>query len=143
MSSLTRAALVAITALGLSACGSSGIFGRDAPDEFAIGRAAPLVVPPDYNLAPPRPGAPRPMETDAQTQAMEALFGPGVRPAPKSPGEQKLLDDAGAARPDPSARSTAGDPATEVVNKGALLKTIIDAQPANTDPATASVSIDG
>ena len=142
MSSLTRAALAAITVLGLSACGSSGMFGRDAPDEFAIGRSAPLVVPPDYNLAPPRPGAPRPMETDAQTQAMEALFGPGVRPAPKSAGEQKLLDDAGV-RPEPSARSTAGDPATEVVNKGALLKTIIDAQPANTDPATASVSING
>lgn len=142
MSSLMRAALAGVTALGLSACGSSGIFGRDAPDEFAIGRSAPLVVPPDYNLAPPRPGAPRPMESDAQTQAMEALFGPGVRPAPKSAGEQKLLDDAGV-RPDPSARSTAGDPSTEVVNKGALLKTIIDAQPGSSDPATASVSIGG
>lgn len=143
MSSLTRAALVGLTALGLAACGSSGIFGRDAPDEFAIGRSAPLVVPPDYNLAPPRPGAPRPMDTDAQTQAMEALFGAGTRAAPKSPGEQKLLDDAGATRPDPSARSTAGDPATVVVNKGALLKTIIDAQPGSSDPATAAVSIGG
>jgi hypothetical protein len=130
-------------ALALSACGSSGIFGRDAPDEFAIGRSAPLVVPPDYNLTPPRPGAPRPMEQDSQTRAIEALFGPGVRVPPKSASEELLLKGAGADRVEAGARSTAGDPETSVVNKGTLLKTIIDAEPGSSDPATASVTVGG
>src|SRR3546814_18862876 len=45
-------------ALGLSACGSGGgVFNRDRPDEFAVTRAAPLVVPPDFSLVPPQSGA--------------------------------------------------------------------------------------
>jgi hypothetical protein len=135
--------LIGVGAFALSSCGSTGIFGRDAPDEFAIGRSAPLVVPPDYNLAPPRPGAPRPMEQDSQTRAIEALFGPGVRLPPKSASEEMLLKGAGADRVEAGARSTAGDPETSVVNKGTLLKTIIDAEPGNSDPATASVTIGG
>lgn len=143
MSNILRAGLAVAGVLALSACGSSGIFGRDAPDEFAIGRAAPLVVPPDFNLTPPRPGAPRPLEADTQTQAIEALFGPGVRPPPKSPAEQLLLDGAGALRVNPGARSTAGDPETSVVNKGTLLKAITDAGAGDTDPATAQARIGG
>ena len=49
-------ALVAASATALTACGSSGVLGRDRPDEFAVARTAPLVIPPDYSLAPPRPG---------------------------------------------------------------------------------------
>lgn len=143
MSSIVRAGLAGAAVLALSACGSQGIFGRDAPDEFAIGRAAPLVVPPDYNLAPPRPGAPRPLGADSQTQAVEALFGPGVRVPPKSPAETLLLDGADATRPDPTVRSTVGDPETSVVDKGLLLKTIIDAAAGNSDAATAAVSTGG
>jgi len=143
MSLVIRAGIAGIAALGLAACGSSGIFGRDAPDEFAISRAPPLVVPPDYNLTPPRPGAPRPMDAGSQTQAIEALFGPGVRVPPKSPAEQQLLDGAGAERTDPTARSTAGDPETSVVDKGAFLKTIIDAGAGNSDASTAQVATGG
>jgi Protein of unknown function (DUF3035) len=135
--------VIGVGALALSACGSSGIFGRDAPDEFAIGRSAPLVVPPDYNLAPPRPGAPRPLEQDSQTRAIEALFGPGVRPPPKSASEELLLKGAGADRTEAGARSTAGDPETSVVNKGALVKTIMDAPAGSSEASTASVSIGG
>jgi len=35
---------------GLSACGSRGVFNRDRPDEMAVTRQAPLVVPPDFAL---------------------------------------------------------------------------------------------
>jgi len=114
-------------AFALSACAGGGVFNRNAPDEFAISRQAPLVVPPDFNLAPPKPGAPRPLATTSQQQALEALFGPGVAAPPPSPSEQNLLERSGAERRDPSARSTAGDPDTSVVDKGALTKQILDA----------------
>ena len=134
----------AIVALLLAGCGGGPTFGnRDAPDEFAIARNAPLVVPPDFALEPPRPGAPRPMSADAQTQAMEALFGPGVRPPARSQSEQLLLDDADATRPDPSARSTVGDPDTMTVDKGAQVKEILAAPAAIQDPGIASVSNGG
>src|SRR3546814_6139406 len=64
-------------ALGLSACGSGGgVFNRDRPDEFAVTRAAPLVVPPDFSLVPPQSGAAgRAASNDASRQALEAMFG--------------------------------------------------------------------
>jgi hypothetical protein len=49
----------------LSACGAGGsLFNRVRPDEFAVTRQAPLVVPPDFALTPPNPGAPRPQDVD-------------------------------------------------------------------------------
>lgn len=117
-----------IPMLALAACGGGGgVFNRGAPDEFAISRQAPLVIPPDFAMTPPRPGAPRPIGSSSQQQAVEALFGPGVAAPAKTPGETSLLDKAGALRPDPSARSTVGDPDTLVVDKGVFAKDILDA----------------
>ena len=65
----------------LSACGGSGLFNRARPDEFAVQRQAPLVIPPDFSLTPPAPGAPRPVDSGTAQQAQEALFGPA---APRS-----------------------------------------------------------
>ena len=53
----------------LSACGRSGL-NRTRPDEFAVARNAPLVVPPDFALTPPRPGEPQPVGADSRTQAL-------------------------------------------------------------------------
>jgi hypothetical protein len=107
----------------LAACGSSGgILGRDRPDEFAVQRQAPLVVPPDFNLVPPAPGAPRPAEGTAAEQALDALFG---GPAPRSQIETSALDRAGAA--EPGIRSTVGDPGTNTVAKGSVTRDIIAA----------------
>lgn len=130
-------------ALMLSACGSSGVFNRGAPDEFAISRQAPLVVPPDFNLTPPKPGAPRPLAADSQQQALEALFGPNQRVAPPSPSEQNLLDRSGAERNDPTARSTVGDLETNVVNKGAFTRDILAAPVGSGDGAVAQVTVGG
>ncbi|MFC3712059.1 DUF3035 domain-containing protein [Sphingoaurantiacus capsulatus] len=131
----------AVMALALSACGSSGVFNRNAPDEFAIARQAPLVVPPDYNLTPPKPGAPRPLAADSQSQALEALFGTGERAPAPSPSEKNLLDRTGATGADPTARSTVGDTDTNVVNKGAFTRDIL-AAPAGGEGA-AQVRIGG
>ena len=46
---------------------------RDAPDEYTVTTRAPLSMPPDYNLRPPRPGSPRPQEQSERQQAQEAL----------------------------------------------------------------------
>ena len=121
--------LLILTALGvvLAGCGGKNKLSNRGPDEMAIARGAPLVVPPDFSLAPPKPGAPRALGIDAQAAAMEALFGPGVKPPPRSAAEQQLLDRSGASVSDPAVRSQAGDPRTSAVNKGVFLQEILAA----------------
>jgi Protein of unknown function (DUF3035) len=132
-----RKVIVSGALLGLlSACGSSsGVFGRDRPDEFAVSRAAPLVVPPDFALTPPAPGAPRPQEADSSTQALQAMFG---GPATRSAAEGATVSQAGAARSQAGIRSDAGDPGTTVVDKGAVTRDIIAAPEGDGAEAKAS-----
>ena len=132
MRNVKTAILLVSGAAMLAACGGSGIFNRDRPDEFAVQRQAPLVIPPDFTLTPPAPGAPRPAEGTAQEQALDALFG---GPAPRSDIETSALDRAGAAAP--SIRSQVGDENTNTVAKGRVTRDIIaapegDAQNART-----------
>lgn len=115
-------ALIGASASLLTACGGGGFLERDRPDEFAVQRQAPLVVPPDFNLVPPAPGAPRPSEGTASEQALEALFG---GPAPRSQVETSALDRAGSA--EPGIRSSIGDPETNTVAKGRVTRDIIAA----------------
>ena len=117
-------ALLVLTGVStlLAGCGSTGLLGRDRPDEFAVQRQAPLVVPPDFSLAPPAPGAPRPTEGTTQQQTLDALFG---GPSPRSELEKTTLNRAGTAAP--SIRSTVGDPDTNTVAKGAVTRDIMAA----------------
>jgi Protein of unknown function (DUF3035) len=55
------------------------------PDEFAVESRAPLTIPPDFDLRPPEPGAPRPQEKTAKQQAQEAIEQAG----PGAPGNQE------------------------------------------------------
>ena len=130
-------------AMALAACGKTSMTDRKGPDELAIGRSAPLVVPQDFALTPPRPGSPRAAGQDAQSAAMEALFGPGAKVPPRSPAEQQLLDKAGAATTDPAIRSNAGDPKTPTVNKGAFVRELIDAPAGTRSAQVAEVKIPG
>jgi hypothetical protein len=122
MHKVKSAILLAGAAAMLGACSSGGLFNRDRPDEFAVQRQAPLVVPPDFSLSPPEPGAPRPAEGTASEQALEALFG---GPAPRSAIETSALDRAGRAAP--SIRSLVGDAGTNTVAKGRITRDIIAA----------------
>src|ERR1700754_1237543 len=114
----TIGALAMLGALGaLSACASSkatGFGNRNAPNEFAVTRSPPLVIPPDFSLRPPRPGAPRPQETAPSAQALAVMFG---GQAQTSPGQEAIVGAAGGA-PDSGIRSSAGDPKTSVADKG-------------------------
>ncbi len=80
---------------------------REAPDEFAVVKRAPLELPPDYTLRPPEPGAPRPQEQATDQQARQAVFGlEEVRPQNTARGEDSiLLQKAGADAVDPNIRS--------------------------------------
>lgn len=61
--------------LALSACGSTGVFDRERPDEFAVTKAAPLKVPSDMAaLPPPQPGAAS-QATDSKQDVLDAMFG--------------------------------------------------------------------
>ncbi|MBB5714246.1 DUF3035 domain-containing protein [Sphingomonas aerophila] len=107
----------------LSGCGKRG-YDRARPDEFAVARQAPLVIPPDFALTPPQPGAARPQDSTSNAQTLEALFGAQTG---RSAGETAALNAAGGDSADAGVRSTAGDPATPVVDKGATTRDIVAA----------------
>jgi hypothetical protein len=106
-----------ISAPGLAACslvillcGCSGsgfkkTFGLVAtpPDAFAVGTQPPLSLPPELGqLPPPNPGEPRPQQTDAAQDGLDALSpASSITPAPdsSSAGEAALLDQAGPTPP--------------------------------------------
>lgn len=119
MHMMTRITLALGATAMLSACSGGLISSRERPDEFAVQRQAPLVVPPDFELVPPAPGAPRPAEGTAAQQALEALFPPQER----SEVETSALDHVG--EPETSIRSTVGDPNTYTVDKGTTTRTIL------------------
>lgn len=129
---LMAAPLAMLVLAGCHSGPKGGVFAsrKGVPDEFAVGRAAPLTVPPDFALVPPKPGQPRPQEADSSTQALTALFG---GPRPVSQGEAALLQAAGPAA-EPGIRSEAGAPGTTVVNKGQNTQQILNA-PASSDPS--------
>lgn len=115
---------VAAVATLLAGCGHQG-YDRARPNEFLVARQAPLVIPPDYSLAPPRPGAVRPQDTASNAQTLDALFG-GT--AARSASESATIGEAGGTEAgDAGVRSNVGDPKTTVVNKGATTRDIIAA----------------
>ena len=126
---------ILLLAPALAGC---GVFGRGdaAPDEFAVARNAPLIIPPDYTLTPPVAGTVTATPADAQAQAIEALFG---GPAPRSSSESSLLERAGRDRAMIGARSVVGDPSTQVIDKGAVTAAILNAPQADGQDASAQV----
>src|SRR3954463_16548574 len=123
----------ALTALALAAAvttsGCALMKPRSAaPDEFAVARNAPLIIPPDFSLAPPVAGTAGLSPSDAQQQAIDTLFG---SPAPRSNAETSLLDTAGRDSAQSGIRSTVWDPDTRIVDKGPTTVTILSAPVAN------------
>ena len=111
--SVTRARLAPALLLGaatlLSGCGGNGDlarsfgFVRDAPDEFTVTTQAPLSMPPDFALRPPRPGAARPQTRSERLAAEEALdpqlaLGGGGASG-LTAGQQALIAQTGPAAP--------------------------------------------
>jgi hypothetical protein len=123
-------------ALLLSGCGKSG-YDRARPDEFAVARQAPLVIPPDFALVPPAPGAPRPQDASGNAQTLDALFGGRAQ---RSASETAAVAAAGGDAADPGIRSSVGDPDTNVVDKGATTRDIVAAPEGDGQDARASTT---
>ena len=111
-----RLPLLAVMALALALTGCDTIrnaagMGKQAPDEFAVLTKAPLVIPPDYNLMPPRPGAAPTNQTEPTEAAAQTLFGNDPQTVASnitgnySEGEKLLMAYAGIQNADPAIRA--------------------------------------
>jgi hypothetical protein len=96
-----------LTLIPLGGCSGENLartFGltRVSPDEYTVTTRAPLSMPPDNNLRPPRPGAARPQEQSERQQAQEALVPQTTLNAPEggpSAGQAALVQEAGPSAP--------------------------------------------
>jgi hypothetical protein len=109
--SLRAVAFVAGAAVALAGCTylrDAAGSGKSSPDEFAVLTKAPLVIPPDYNLKPPRPGILPTNQMEPTEAAQTALFGNNATAAngaaSVSASEQLLLTNAKVASADPAIR---------------------------------------
>jgi hypothetical protein len=140
-------ALLCLGAAALALAGCSGVreqlgLEKQAPDEFRVVSRAPLTVPPEFALRPPRPGAPRPQVGTPTDQARRTVFRLGdqqptveqVMPDDgRSLGERAILMGAGADQANPEIRQIV-DRETRQVNEESqdFLESLIfwrDAQP--------------
>jgi len=102
---LKTALALGLCAVALTACEdlrkAAGL-NKKSPDEFAVTTKAPLVIPPDFNLRPPMPGAPPANALDPSSNAEAALFNSNSDPQTVAngmrgnftPGEKMLLANA-------------------------------------------------
>ena len=102
---------LALTALAVSGCSTWTDVKRGlgmekvVPDEFDVTTNAPLAIPPDYTLRPPKPGSAPTQQLSPTAQAQETVFRAGdtkldtLQPdKARSAGESALLQDAGAGK---------------------------------------------
>jgi hypothetical protein len=113
-SSLVIAGLGIVAALPLGGCTDlRRALGMEKviPDEYAVVSRAPLAIPPDYGLRPPRPGARPTQEPSMSDQARQTVFRAGDQQASlpganasMSVGEEAFLKKAGAGTANPDIR---------------------------------------
>jgi hypothetical protein len=102
-------AACAVTLIGCDSVRDAAGLGKQSPDEFAVVTKQPLVIPPDYNLRPPRDGAPPTNQIQPTDAAQSALFDDPQAAAKRMTGEYSdaeriLLANARATNPDPAIR---------------------------------------
>ena len=104
---------------------------KEPPDEFAVATKAPIIIPPDYNLHPPKPGA-APLNQVSPTQsAQAALYGDDTAAAAASingnysEAEKLLLAQTGAATADDSIRRTIAADNANAEDTGSLTDSLL------------------
>jgi DUF3035 family protein len=142
----TKVVAIAVAGLMLTGCtafrtaiGAT----KNPPDEFTVVTKAPLVIPPDFNLRPPQPGAAARNEPDPDGLARDALFPQqganqaAALGAEYSEGEKFLLTRTNALQVDPNIRRRV---TTDVGQEdlGADFANRLLNQPAGTTPAGAA-----
>jgi hypothetical protein len=107
---------LSVASAALSGCDSmrrAAGLNKKSPDEFAVTTKAPLVIPPDFNLRPPLPGAPPTNTLDPSANAELALFSRTADPQTVAAGmrgnytqgERMFLANAKAGTADPGIRA--------------------------------------
>ena len=94
--------------------------GKVSPDEFTIVTKAPLVVPPDYSLRPPRPGMASLSVTQPGGRAEYALFGNDgdmSNAQGYTTGEIAFLEISGGASADPNIRKLVNAETASLIEK--------------------------
>ncbi len=119
--------LMTASVLALASCG--GIkkqfdFSKQAPDEFAVVKRAPLEMPTDLSRLPtPQPGAPRPQEQATDKIARETVLGESSVEIPRetsaSQGESILLQRTGGASADISIRAQVDQETAKIADEQA------------------------
>jgi len=66
---------VAVSLIGCDSIREAAGVVKEPPDEFAVVSKSPLVIPPDFNLRPPKPGASPTNQSSPTQSAQAALFG--------------------------------------------------------------------
>ncbi|MFP4314060.1 MAG: DUF3035 domain-containing protein [Alphaproteobacteria bacterium] len=115
---------LSVGAFGLAGCSSVkdqvGL-SRSSPDEFMVVKNAPLAMPPDYTLRPPRPGAPRPQDVAASEAARATVFGADSENAGSAQeqdgAENVLLQKAGSGQANPDIRSVVDQETARMKNE--------------------------
>lgn len=108
-------------------------FEKSSPDEFAVVKRAPLTLPPEFGLRPPRPGAVRPQAVSPRDEAKKSVIGgSAVKPqrtrrnvraeqqrriGSRSGSEAALLKRTGAIDVNPDIRDIVNREAVGVVNE--------------------------
>ena len=137
--------ILVLASSALTACGLAG-GPSPGPGEFAVVTRAPLSLPPDYGLRPPRPGAARPNEASPRNDAKEGLLrnlgNRGRRSSAKkrvpghfTNGEAALLKRAEALNVDPKIREIVERESGRVTESDSLVDTLVfwkDKTPAQT-----------
>ncbi|HEX3431828.1 MAG TPA: DUF3035 domain-containing protein [Rhizomicrobium sp.] len=101
---------VAVSLIGCDTVREAAGVVKEPPDEFAVVTKSPLVIPPDFNLRPPKPGAQPTNQISPTESAQAALFGedPATAaaqlPGNFSPEERIVLANSGGANADPAIR---------------------------------------
>ena len=135
---LKSVSVLLVASVCLVACGGSN---KLIPDEFEVVNRAPLVMPPEAELAPPRPGEPRAQEINPGKQAYDALFpGKTIKQSdPLSKSELDLVKRMASIGPD--IRSAADDFNNAlVVKKSLMLADLLDAEDHQHRPDNVSIT---
>ena len=145
---LSAAALV--SCIGLAGCGGTGEtvgealgYEQKGPDEMTVIKRPPLIVPPDYNLRPPRPNEPRSNAnaasrtarstltgTPAETAGQEQIATPnGVPAASGNAADRAKATLTGQASGDQTTEPDPGDPAAAETGEIAAVVPDVPAEP--------------
>jgi hypothetical protein len=134
MRNLWRGAVLLAAGLSLMSCDTirdaAGIT-KEPPDEFAVVTKAPLIIPPDYNLHPPKPGAAPLNQTSPTQSAQAALYGDDTAAVAASingnysQAEKMLLAQSGAATADDSIRRTIAADNSKAEDTGTLTDSLL------------------